>query len=80
MSNTVQTPFDRLKPVLGRLGLFWLRWIALTVGVTVLFGGYPPLGVIAVLLTICLPVLALVLWGRALDEELGWTDLDEGPL
>ena len=34
---------------------------------------------IALLLTICLPILALVLWGRALDEELGWSDLDEGP-
>lgn len=79
MTDTDETPFDRLKPVLRRLGVFWLRWIALTFGVTVLFGAFPPLGIIALLLTVGLPVLALVLWGRALDEELGWTDLDDGP-
>ena len=53
--------------------------MALTVGVTVLFGAFWPLGVVAVVLSLCLPILALVLWGRSLDEELGWTDLDEGP-
>lgn len=79
MTTTDPTPFDRLKPVLRRLGVFWVRWIALTAGVTVLFGVFRPLGIIALLLTFCLPILALVLWGRALDEELGWSDLDEGP-
>lgn len=76
---TDPTPFDRLKPKLRGLGALWVRWIAATVGITVLFGAWPPLGIIALLLTLGLPILALILWGRSLDEELGWTDLDEGP-
>ena len=79
MTKSDPTPFDRLKPVMRQLSLLWVRWIALTAGVTVLFGAFAPLGMIALLLTVGLPVLALVLWGRALDEELGWTDLDDGP-
>lgn len=79
MTLNDETPFDRLKPVLRRLAGFYSRFMALTVGVAVLFGAFWPLGVVALLLTLLLPILALVLWGRALDEELGWTDLDEGP-
>ena len=73
------TPFDRLKPVFRGLAALWARWVALAVGVAILFGAYPPLGIIAFLLTVCLPILALILWGRGLDEELGWSDLDDGP-
>lgn len=74
-----ETPFDRLKPVLRGLAGFYARFMAMTIGVTMLLGAFWPLGVVAFLLTLCLPILALILWGRALDEELGWTDLDEGP-
>ena len=34
---------------------------------------------LALLLTLGLPILLLILWGRSLDAELGWTELDEGP-
>ena len=47
--------------------------------VSLLFGAFAPLAVAAFLLTIGLPILMLVLWGKALDQELGWTELDEGP-
>ena len=79
MTIDADAPFERLKPVLRRLGGFYLRWILLTVAVTVVFGAFPPLGIIALLLTVGLPILALILWGRSLDEELGWTDREEGP-
>ncbi len=73
------SPFDRLKPVLRGLLALYGRYIAFWLGVTVLFGAFWPLGVIAFLLTLLLPVLVLILWGRSLDEELGWTEQDDGP-
>ena len=72
-------PFERLKPKLRGLAGLYGRYMGVWIGVTVLFGAFWPLGVVALLLTIGLPVLALILWGRSLDEELGWTDHDDGP-
>ena len=72
-------PFERLKPVLRRLFGFYARFMAGAVAITVLIGAYPPIGFIALLLTLGLPILALVLWGRSLDEELGWGEHMDGP-
>ena len=76
---TIDPPFERLKDTLRRLGGLYLRWMALTIGAVVLFGAWAPLGALAFLMTIGLPILSLVLWGRSLDEELGWMDDREGP-
>ena len=58
---------------------FWAKFTGGTIAVTLLFGAFLPLAVVAFLFTLSLPVLMLVLWGRALDQELGWTELDKGP-
>lgn len=79
MTLKQDSPFDRLKPKLRGLAGVYGRYMAMWLVVTFLFGAFWPLGVVALLLTISLPILALVLWGRSLDEELGWMDEDEGP-
>lgn len=72
-------PFhDFLKRARALLA-FWAKFTGGTVAVSLIFGAFMPLAVVAFLLTISLPILMLVLWGRALDQELGWTELDEGP-
>ena len=58
---------------------FWAKFTGGTIAATLLLGAYVPLTVAAFLLTLGMPILLLVLWGRALDQELGWTELDEGP-
>lgn len=75
----MRAPFDALKPKLRAIFGLWVRFMALAVGFVILFGAWPPVGVAALLLTFCLPVLSLVLSGRSLDEELGWGERDEGP-
>ncbi len=72
-------PFDRLKAKLRRVFGFYFRFMAGAIVITVLFGAYPPIGVIATLLTLGMPILALTLWGRSLDEELGWTETMDEP-
>ena len=57
----------------------WARFVGFTVAVTVVLGVFLPLIAVAFLFTVGLPILMLVLWGKALDQELGWTELDEGP-
>lgn len=66
---------EQARRVLG----FWGKFVAGVVLVSLLFGPFAPLVLVAILFTVGLPVLLLVLWGRALDAELGWTELDEGP-
>ncbi|MEM7544232.1 MAG: hypothetical protein AAF367_01750 [Pseudomonadota bacterium] len=60
------------------LGL-WLKFVASTVAVSALIGPFAPLILSAFLFTLGLPVLLLTLWGRSLDQELQWGEMDEGP-
>ena len=76
---TIEEPFERFKAQARRVFGFWARFTGGVVAVTLLFGALAPLTIVAFLFTLCLPVLLLTLWGRSLDQELGWTDLDEGP-
>ncbi|MEM0991030.1 MAG: hypothetical protein AAGK00_19350 [Pseudomonadota bacterium] len=72
-------PFDRYKAQLRALLGFWARFTGGSVAVMLVFGAFAPLAIVVFLLSIGMPILALVLWGRSLDQELGWSDLDEGP-
>ena len=72
-------PFARFLEQARALITFWVKFAGGTVVVTVLFGAFAPLVAAALLLTLGLPILMLVLWGRALDQELRWTELDDGP-
>ena len=57
-------------------------WAKLVSGILVfslIFGPFAPLGFVAIMCTLGLPILLLVLWGKALDQELGWTEIDDGP-
>ena len=60
------------------LGL-WARVVGGIVAATLVLGPFAPLGAVAILFTIGLPILLLVLWGRSLDSELGWTEIEQGP-
>ena len=77
--DTGTAPFERLKATLRRLVGFYAKFIVGVILITVLFGAYPPLGLIAILLTLGMPIVALTLWGRSLDEELGWGEDVGGP-
>lgn len=71
---------ERLPHVLRGIGGVWVRYTGGATALAVLFGPWMPVMTIAFLLTIGLPILALYLWGRALDEQLGWTrHEDDGP-
>jgi hypothetical protein len=70
---------DRLPGILKRLLRFWVQVVAVVLLVSLVFGPFAPLVVAAVLLTLYLPVLALTLWGRALDEQMGAGRRDDGP-
>ena len=54
----------------------WAKLVGVTVLVAVFIGVFVPLAVAAFIFTIFLPIILLVLWGRALEAELGWTDPD----
>lgn len=72
-------PFERFKKQCrGVVGL-WGRYIAFTAIATALFGPFLPFTVPALILTIAAPILLLTLWGRSLDQELGWMDRRRGP-
>lgn len=72
-------PAEQTWASIKRLTGFWARFIGATVVFTLIFGPFAPLGMIALLLTLGLPVLGLTLWGLSLDEELGWSGEDRGP-
>ncbi len=61
---------SRLPRRLRGLAGLWLQVAGTAAAVSLLFGPYRPLMITAVLLTIGLPILALVLWGQALDEQM----------
>lgn len=80
MSSPRETRLDRLPRQLWGIGGLWARYTGGATLFAVLFGPWMPIMVVAFLLTLGLPILALYLWGRALDEQLGWlTDEDDGP-
>lgn len=72
-------PFERLKPVLRAIFGVWWRYMLFAVGTTILFGVWPPVAVVALMFTVLMPILMLVLWGRSLDEEMGWGAAEEHP-
>lgn len=72
-------PFEGFMAQARALIAFWAKFTGGTVALTIVFGAFAPLVVAAFLLTLGLPVVMLILWGRSLDQELGWTELDEGP-
>ena len=57
----------------------WAQYIAFFAAVSLVFGPFAPLGFVAVIATVGLPILLLTLWGRSLDSELQWGEMDEGP-
>lgn len=73
------TRMDRLPAVLRGLGRLWAQAAGGAGVIALLFGPLVPVMVVVFLLTLGLPILALYLWGRALDERLGWLRDDEGP-
>jgi hypothetical protein len=58
---------------------FWGRFVAATLVISLILGPFAPLVLVAILFTVGLPILLLILWGKSLDQELGWTEIDEGP-
>ena len=54
----------------------WAKFTGVVVAVTILIGMFVPLVAAAAIFTLILPIILLVLWGRALEAELGWTDPD----
>lgn len=75
----ISEPFARFLAQARRIIGFWWRFLAVVAVLGLVLGPFAPLVLVAILFTVGLPVLLLVLWGRSLDAELGWTDLDEGP-
>ena len=75
----ITEPFAGFLGTARRLLGFWARFIAGVAAFSLVFGPFAPLGFVAILLTVGLPILLLVLWGRSLDAELGWTEIEEGP-
>lgn len=78
-ARPITEPFHRfLGQARGVFGL-WAKFVGGTLAFSLVFGPFAPLGFMAVLVTVGLPILLLTLWGRSLDSELGWTEIDEGP-
>ncbi|MEM6665315.1 MAG: hypothetical protein AAF638_02805 [Pseudomonadota bacterium] len=67
-------PFERFKFKMRGVLDFYIRFMVAVVAFSVVFGAWPPVTGVALLFTVLLPILLLVLFGDALDEELGWMD------
>lgn len=80
-SDRPPTRMDRLPHMLRGLGRIWVQVAGGALALALLFGPVAPVMIVAFLLTLGLPVLVLYLWGRALDEQLGWIrdEEDAGP-
>ncbi len=50
--------------------------MAAVILISMLFSGVLPLVAAAIIFTLFLPIILLILWGQALEAELGWTDPD----
>lgn len=75
----ISEPFAAFLAKARQLLGFWGRFVAAVLVISLILGPFAPLVVVAILFTVGLPILLLILWGRALDAELGWTETDEGP-
>ena len=75
----ITEPFQSFLGQARRAIVFWAKFVGAVVVLSLVFGPFAPLALVALLLTLGLPILLLILWGRSLDAELGWTELDEGP-
>lgn len=75
----ISEPFAGFLGQARRVLGFWGRFIGGVALFSLLFGPFAPLVLVAILFTVGLPVLLLVLWGRSLDAELGWSEMNEGP-
>jgi len=72
----------RLLPARVRgIGRIWVQMAALVALCLLFIGPFMPIMLVALLLTLGAPILVLYLWGRALDEQMGWLrrEEDEGP-
>lgn len=58
----------------------WLKFVIGVFVVSLIFGPIGPLVAAAVIFSIGAPILLLTLWGRSLDTEMRWNDVDEGPM
>ena len=75
----ITEPFqDFLRQARGVIGI-WAKYIGFVALFSLIFGPFAPLGFIAVIVTVGLPILLLTMWGRSLDSELQWGEMDEGP-
>lgn len=77
----LMTRMQRLPGRLKGLGTLWVQVAGGAVLLAMLVGPFIPVMVVAFVLTLILPILVLYLWGRALDEQLGWIkdEDDDGP-
>ena len=66
----------RARIILGT----WAKFCGGVFLISFVFGPIGPLVYSAFLFTLALPVVLLTMWGRSLDSELRWDELDEGPL
>lgn len=58
----------------------WAKFVGVVFLISSVFGPIGPLVYSAFLFTLALPVVLLTMWGRSLDSELRWDELDEGPM
>lgn len=72
-------PFRRFLGQARGVVTLWAKFVGGVLGYSLVFGPFAPLGFMAAIATIGLPILLLTLWGRSLDSELGWGEPDEGP-
>ena len=75
----ISEPFAGFLAQAQRVLGFWGRFVLGVTAVSVIIGPIAPLVLVAILFTFGLPILLLMLWGRSLDQELGWGDMDDGP-
>ncbi len=58
----------------------WAKFIGGVFIISFLFGPVGPLVYASILFTLALPIVLLAMWGRSLDQEFRWDELEEGPL
>ncbi|MFK7941379.1 MAG: hypothetical protein AB8B85_00440 [Paracoccaceae bacterium] len=75
----ISEPFAGFLAQARRVLGFWGRFMLGVVAISLILGPFAPLVLVAIVLTFGLPILLLMLWGRSLDAELGWTEMDDGP-
>ncbi|MEM7742268.1 MAG: hypothetical protein AAF409_01045 [Pseudomonadota bacterium] len=77
--RTRTEPFRQFLQQAREICGFWARFTGGSILFMAVVGIFVPLATAVFLFTLGLPILLLFLWGCSLDQELQWTDLDEGP-